>query len=247
MRTWKHVLSVAHSETARFFNLRRVSENTTVPPYVRTGQHEALLADKSGVKHGFGTVQKEFQWSEPDHNHLQVLPGFRAVVHSQATHAFNVAHSAWPWAGIGMVIRMLEGSACIVVLGSDHLLEAGTDVEAFLRKADHATLKTSTKILLRKDKMVWIPFGCVPLIMGVDIGEKGPRIIEKTSRKGKREEAPASFVSFVSLLAFRPDADKAADAKLRANILATHHVSRFKYPASFKADDKLKAWTDALA
>ena len=119
-----------------------------------------------------------------------------------------------------------------------------------MRRQQSKNLSTAPRFFLQAGSSLWVPFGFIPLLLGVDLQSDGSvRLAEKQQkgRKDKRAKDEAtSFLVYTVMLALRPEADAAAPPDLRACVLAAHQLCANHFPPSFRCK-VVQAWAAALA
>ena len=171
---------------------------------------------------------------------------FRTPLHIQLCHKFNVDQEAWPWKGIPMFLRMIEGSASIQVLGAHELEQAGSDVMPWLKERATADLAAVPTCKLEAGESIWLPYGSLPLIIGLDETENGlAKGVDRKSKSKPLDSKNLPYISYALVPAF--DTSLTLDsAKLKGIVRASLALSSAWLPASIKSSEDFKAWQKSL-
>ena len=237
--TWWHGQAASFGETGDAYK-KCLEKAETI--------QQSILASKGATKHGFATIANAgFDWVCGEGvDFLNIVPGLRTIVHTQDCHAFNAAPAAWPWKGCGMMLTAVVGTICVIILDEQQTIEAATDVDGFMRRADAKLVSQYTKVILGKGNSIYVPFGSMPMVIGLDFTDGSAKIKEKTRKGAKKEEDPPVFVTYCVNLVLRPAFDGSQSQPVRSNVLAAHHLASGSLPASLKNNKNFKTWVEAL-
>ena len=129
---------------------------------------------------------------------------YKAIVHSQEVCKFDVRPTAFPWKGFAGFITQTSGKGGIVVLDRDRVQESAGELATYLGELPKLALQKAPAYFLSPGQSVWIPFGHMPLIVGLSgTSQSGFEFMEDArsrKRRGVNEKIQPDFVSYAVTL-----------------------------------------------
>ena len=141
--------------------------------------------------------ERGFVWKKNGGSEFGDVMEMKAVIHILQTSFFTCAPDFWPWKGVPMMIKMLQGSCITVVLTPEQILAAKEDVPSWLSKATQNDLADNFVWQLHAGACMWIPFGFMPVFYGAHVQNGVPLITQANARGGgAKKSLPDEFISF---------------------------------------------------
>ena len=154
------------------------------------------------------------------------------ILFSQRKYSYDVSIEAWPLQGISLFMTMATGSAFILVVPLHLVIAEEVTLKAYVadKKNRNCLLKCLT-FRLDVGQSLWVPFGFVPIVIGMDAG-------------GIESE---DFTSFIVHYALNGVYDKQQDAETRMEVssLTTKVIKKSKLLMPLK--EAISKWAETLS
>ena len=182
----------------------------------------------------------------PDDNVIQVFQQVQGTKVCCSTHRYwccDISNSALPWCGPAHFLTLEIGSGVVIVMDSDLVQAAGGDLMGYITRGGSGLLKRSPSFYCQGSASFWVPFGCVPLVVGCDFTSDLPDGKKDTKKKGDLDNR---FLTTLSrLVCDKRDLEESVEKRL--GVAASLLQRKTFLPQSLKKHDDYLAWVGQLS
>jgi len=170
------------------------------------------------------------------------------VGHIERVH-FDVSPQVFPLTGWRCVLTCISDTLIVLVLSAEQFASHGGSLKTFLQKEGSAALQENDMFVLKAGESVYIPLGCVPLLIGCKDLEFLKYCGKAGLPKKEKEKLAADLKQTTTWVGhFFPHVkiDGKAPLALRNQLVATMVQAGAQVPDSIRSNAEVKAWREAM-